>query len=148
MAIQTLRLGSRVSMGVSVNPSFMDILVPRLSLQPFVENVIDHALAERPVHVEIAARADGGDLRITIADDGRGLSEVEARSLEERIHRPDDAETDSVPFGTIRRGIALRNIHLRVLLLHGTAYGVSVSPALPRGSLFSLRVPLGPGSPS
>lgn len=142
MAIQTLRLGSRISIEFAVNPVLYDCLVPKLCLQPFAENVIDHSLDEAPVRICVSACAEGSDLLIRIEDDGKGLTAGAAAELEAHIRLPDSGGTEIVPFGTIRRGIALRNIHHRIAILHGEGYGISVSSGWPRGAVFEIRLPL------
>ena len=50
--------------------------LPKLSLQPLVENAVQHGLAGRKEGlVRIAARREGGVVRITICDNGRGVPE-------------------------------------------------------------------------
>lgn len=140
MAIQSLRLGGRINLELAVDSRLLDCLVPKLSIQPFVENVIEHALDERPVRVRVTAFERDGDLIVSIEDDGRGLSVEAAADLEVRMRFPDCPDVPA-PFGSIRRGVALRNIHQRAALMHGARYGVSVFPGDIRGARFELRVP-------
>ena len=141
MAIQALRLGNRIAFEVAVPEGFYRCLVPKLSIQPFVENVIDHGLEERPVRIRVTARQEGGDLVVSIRDDGKGLTASSAAALETRIRSPDEENAAPAPFGSIRRGVALRNIHHRIALLHGPLYGVSAFAEKGGGALFELRVP-------
>lgn len=142
MALQTLRLGTRLSLSTEIDPSLEGCLLPKLSLQPLVENVVAHGLGERPVRAIIGAAVSGGDLTVFVEDDGKGLDDREAAALEERIRRPEEGEPEPMPFGTVRRGVALRNIHQRIELLHGAPYGLSVRPRAGGGARFEIRVPL------
>jgi LytS/YehU family sensor histidine kinase len=59
---------------IDVPEALGDALVPSLIIQPLVENAVRHAVATStdPVRLTIAAREDGGRLRITVSDTGGG----------------------------------------------------------------------------
>ena len=64
--------------------------VPRMTLQPIVENAIRHGLAGRTErgHIAIAATLDDGVLRLTVSDNGVGLGALAPR------HRPVGARVE------------------------------------------------------
>lgn len=140
MAIQSLRFGSRVRLDISVPSGLVECLVPKLCIQPLVENVIEHALGELPVRIGIHARKEDGDLVVSVENDGKCLSSGEAAVLEARIRLSDRGESEIIPFGSIRKGIALRNIHQRIVLMYGSGYGISVESGRHGGARFSIRV--------
>ncbi|MEP6691640.1 MAG: histidine kinase [Gemmatimonadaceae bacterium] len=75
--IQQTRFQERLAVGLDIDPAARDGMVPTLLLQPLVENAIRHGIAHRDTggRVDVAAARDGDRLRITIRDDGQGISE-------------------------------------------------------------------------
>ena len=119
LEIMRVRFGDRLVIAVDAGPEVLDALVPSLVLQPIVENAIQHGMADRPDvgHVTIrVARADTS-LRITVADDGPGLSANPATN-----------------------GIGLANTRERLLRLYGAAGGVDVRDG--GGVTVTLSIPL------
>jgi signal transduction histidine kinase len=101
LAIERVRLGDRLRVDQTIAPDTLDAAVPPLMLQTLVENAIRHGLEPRsaPGTVTIRAARDADKLRLTIADDGRGLPAA-------------DAQTE-------RRGIGLANTEARLRELYG-----------------------------
>jgi sensor histidine kinase YesM len=76
VAIQQVRFQDRLTVTTDVDPDALDALVPTLVLQPLVENAIQHGIAPlaNGGRVEISAKRDGAHVRITVSDDGPGMS--------------------------------------------------------------------------
>jgi LytS/YehU family sensor histidine kinase len=74
LAIMQVRFGDRLVPEIRVDPEAADALVPRLILQPLVENAIRHGIASRPEggRVSVHAAARNGRLRLAVCDDGPG----------------------------------------------------------------------------
>lgn len=139
--IQSFRLGDRLRSGIYVDSSFDYCLVPKLLLQPFVENVIEHAMNENePTFVSISVSMEEDDLIIAVEDNGRGMDaeqlELVRASLAERrkLGGPDF-------FGSAVKGVALCNVHQRLQLLYGHGYGVEIKSVPGVGTAFYIRVP-------
>ncbi|MFC4776578.1 sensor histidine kinase [Paenibacillus sp. GCM10023252] len=143
LQIQSYRLNNRLRTEIYVDPSLYGARIPKLLLQPFIENVIDHALEDRVVHMTIKADTQGDDLLLRIQDDGAGLSAERAAQLIQSLHRR-DMETGSSSggpaYGQRRRGFALRNVHQRLQLMYGAEYGLTLERT-ERGSSFCVRMP-------
>jgi signal transduction histidine kinase len=77
LEIMQLRYGDRLTVCLEVAANTLDLAVPRLILQPLVENAIKHGAARRagPATVTIAAARAGDRLRLTVLDDGPGLGD-------------------------------------------------------------------------
>lgn len=77
VALQELRFGDRLDVAVDVEPSVRDLPVPRILLQPLVENCIHHALERRSgsCRVGVEARRRDDRLVLRVADDGPGFGE-------------------------------------------------------------------------
>lgn len=76
-AIERMRFSDRLAMQVRVADEVRTALVPRLLLQPVVENAITHGIAPRAAGgtVEVAARRDAGMVEILVRNDGAPLAE-------------------------------------------------------------------------
>jgi LytS/YehU family sensor histidine kinase len=72
--IQRTRYADRLTTKVSADPDALAVLVPRLILQPIVENAVRHGISRRtgPGHIEVRAQCDRDTLRLTVVNDGAG----------------------------------------------------------------------------
>ena len=73
--IQQMRFSDRLNIDFDIEPATMKALVPNLLLQPLLENALSHGIGRSAAkgHIKIAATANNGSLRITVADNGAGL---------------------------------------------------------------------------
>ncbi|MBP5158736.1 MAG: sensor histidine kinase [Lachnospiraceae bacterium] len=74
--IQTVRFEGKFSFETDVPDDLLDLMVPKLILQPIVENSIIHGLEDAETgHIKITARKEGEDLlKVMVTDDGCGIS--------------------------------------------------------------------------
>ena len=107
--ILRMRFGDRLAVTVAVPDDAGAVLVPVLLLQPLVENAIEHgwAEAEERASLTIAAERDGGQIRLTVTDNGPGLGGA----------------------GPVPEGIGLRNTRERLHRLYGDRASVRLMPA-------------------
>jgi two-component system LytT family sensor kinase len=122
LEIEQTRFQDRLTVRYDVDPETLDAEVPRLILQPLVENAIKHGLAPRvePGMISIAARREGDVLHLEVRDNGVGLTAA------------DRARLDS--------GIGLSNTRARLECLYGAAQTLDfVDPG--QGLAVELRFP-------
>ncbi|MCP3775064.1 sensor histidine kinase [Paenibacillus sp. MZ04-78.2] len=121
--IQKYRYGDRINYEKDVPSDLLNVYIPKLILQPLVENAIYHGIERKADGgtVTVRGRIVDGKLVITITDDGAGMDEEELNLLRERINKSNQADS---PMGY--SGIALRNIHTRLRLLFGDQYGLII----------------------
>jgi LytS/YehU family sensor histidine kinase len=76
LEIESARFGDRLKVDCDIPPALADCLVPSLLLQPIVENCIKHAISPSTTGgtVRIRAHATNDRLKLTVEDDGPGLS--------------------------------------------------------------------------
>lgn len=126
LAIEQARFKERLRVVYDIEAEF-DVAVPVLIVQPLVENAVRHGILGKPeggtVTVAVKARQDG--IRIRVGDDGRGIPEDKLSAL----LQPGDS-----------RGVGLRNIHKRLIVLYGK--GLSVESGPNRGTQVSLTIPI------
>jgi two-component system LytT family sensor kinase len=74
--IEEARFGDRLRVKFAVDEAAAGEAVPSLILQPLVENALKHGLGPKPGpgHLNISVSVEGGSLRLTVEDDGMGLS--------------------------------------------------------------------------
>ncbi len=140
--IQKYRFGEKLTMKI-VNRDQKDIYqccLPRMSLQPLIENAISHGLEGREEMGEIIVylQRTPADLQIFVVDDGVGMSYEQTDLLNERLNSP------SVPQENLREsggGIALTNVNERIRLLFGEPYGLRVFSEEDIGTEVRLTVP-------
>jgi two-component system LytT family sensor kinase len=74
--IEQVRFGDRLTVAVELEPQTLSAQVPHLILQPVVENAIQHAIAPHAArgHINIEAKRLNSLLRVTISDNGPGIS--------------------------------------------------------------------------
>jgi LytS/YehU family sensor histidine kinase len=115
LGVMRVRFHDRLTVRSEIDPAAGDALVPHFLLQPLVENALEHGIAQRPGPgcVEISARRDGDRLRITVIDDGPGL-------------------TSDAALGN-GNGVGLANARARLLELYGSEQALTLEPVSPAG---------------
>jgi LytS/YehU family sensor histidine kinase len=118
--IQEARYGDRLRVLFDVDSRVEAALVPRLILQPLVENAIRHGITRRitPGQVEVRAWERGGRLHLTVRDDGVGLGAL------------------------VREGLGLSITRARLRQLYGREQRFALSSAPAGGALCTLSFPL------
>ena len=149
-AIQNYRFGDRISMQVEMegdtegagSAAFLDYQIPKLTLQPIIENAIIHGLEYQvgPGKVVVHIGSDGQRLLIDVTDDGVGMPEA---TLEEINRRLVSAEAAKSADEKLRKGgIALVNVNNRIKLLFGELYGLKVSSIVGFGTRVEITLPI------
>lgn len=125
LALERLRFPDRLAVSFDTPPELLDAAVPSFVLQPFVENAIKHGLMESRagIAIAIAATAADGALRLTIADDGVGLTAGGASSS--------------------GNGVGIANVRSRLAAMYGGRATLAVAPgAGGRGTAVDIQIPL------
>ncbi len=86
LEIEQTRFQDRLTVRFNIDPETLDAEVPRMILQPLVENAIKHGVSPRAGHglIQISAERRNGSLSIEVADNGVGLSAGAKARLNER----------------------------------------------------------------
>ena len=111
--------------------------LPKLCLQPLVENAILHAFNEITTggRVTLKAFCTDGNLSIVVADNGSGMSPEQLKKLDASIH------AEHVEEGK-EHGIGLHNVNRRIQLLFGKEYGLSVKSFSGIGTFVEVFLPM------
>ncbi|QMV42656.1 sensor histidine kinase [Cohnella cholangitidis] len=136
IGIQQLRFGSKLSVELQPIPAEVESMeVPRLILQPIVENAFEYGLEDHLQKgiLRIASEIDEGHLLIHIQDNGGGLTDERLAELDALMkERKRDIETTGMV-----------NIHRRLQLKFGDSSGLSVGRSELGGLHVTMRLPLG-----
>lgn len=119
---------------------FLSIRVPKMMIQPIVENALGHGLEPRGnsglVLIRINKNNDG-NLEITIADNGVGIEQDRLYQIIERLNNQDAASTSDDHIG-------IQNVHNRIQLKYGEHYGVAIDSVSGQGTEVKLTLPILP----
>lgn len=122
MALINLRYDFTITLSTNIPEELMRQEIPKMSLQPVVENAILHGIEPLGVDstIYIKAWVEEGDCIIEISDAGQGMTDAELKILTDRLH--DKVEKAEGRGG----GIGLKNVHDRIGLEFGPEYGLEI----------------------
>ncbi|MDP4098303.1 sensor histidine kinase [Paenibacillus sp. P96] len=132
VTIQTTRFEERLLFSLDVEEGLDEALIPKLTLQPLVENAIHYALEPNinPCTITITVRQVNGMLLVRVQDDGPGMSEAFLARLR------------SGQIRTRGQGIGLSNIQERIKLTFGPQWGLELDSRPDEGTAVTIRIPL------
>ena len=128
--IQRFRFSKKLELKVKVQENLLSLKVPRILLQPIVENSIVHGLEGRESggKVEISISRSNQHVYIQVSDDGIGIEEEKLRQINEDLRNIRRGFQGGVvgkrDMGKAGMGVSLLNIQERIHLLYGREYGL------------------------
>ncbi len=138
--IMKMRFPDRVIVHTEVESSLLTCQVPKLILQPLLENASKYAAdtAALMVVLDIGARRVGDNLVLSVADNGPGIPEEKLSGILEKLanYSVNDANADQEV-----NSIGLINVHARVRAYYGSPYGVSID-STDKGCRVSILLPI------
>jgi len=133
LLIQKYRFGERFEYDVALDPETANCLVPKLVIQPFIENALKYGFGARTkLTVRIRASLLDGSLVVVIYDDGPGM---DPKQLDE-IRRMLEGEHNETEH------IGLYNVHRRIRLMYGEPYGLVVQSEPDAGTVIRIVMPV------
>lgn len=134
LAIQNYRYQDKMEASIEIDESLMDLYIPRLLIQPILENAIVHGIEEKldKGRIVVAAWLEGEDLYIKVEDDGVGMTEeaisqilLQDYSMKKRGHT----------------SIGLVNVNRRIQMIYGQDYGLLIQSVLGAGTRMTIHIP-------
>ena len=131
LSIQQLRFGNRFTVNIAVEKEIMKNSIPKLTLQPIVENAINHGLKGKNNYgrLEIFGRREGEEILLTVKDDGIGIREEDLKKIRDREYTSG---------GT---GLGIKNVSDRIALQLGRADAISIESSYGTGTTVYIRLP-------
>lgn len=131
--INKMRYGENIQVSFHIFPQCNNYKLPKLILQPFIENAFFHAFTEnKDGHIHIFISEKGGNLLCEIIDNGIGMNENTLSNL----YSPKALK--NIHF----TGIGIKNVDDRIKLLYGDKYGVTIKSKINVGTTVSIILPI------
>lgn len=135
LVLEKARFGAKLKIKSDIPRDLLESEVPRLSIQPLVENAVKHGVTPKLCSGTLSIRVDrieseNGDieLMVEIEDDGLG---IEANRLKDVL----------LPGVGSGNGVGLANVHARLQGLYGQEYGLVITSKLGEGTKVKMRLP-------
>lgn len=138
--IQRCRFGDKVGLELELeNERLLEARMPKLILQPLVENAVSHGLEGKlgAGTVRIVVDSSEQTLFLRVRDDGLGMPDERVAQLNEQFTQSPTAAPEQQ-----RGGIALRNVNSRIRLMFGEDYGLRIFSAVGVGTECCVTLPL------
>ncbi len=135
MNIQKFRYNKRFSTEFDIDPEINDYVIVKLIIQPILENAIYYGVGNLDEDdggkILVTGRIEHGDIYISVEDNGMGMREEDVANIL--------VENNKVPkHGS---GVGLINVHTRIKLMFGEAYGLIVESEPDEGTKVTVHLP-------
>lgn len=142
IALMRLREEQDILLCLELPGSFFELQIPRLSLQPIVENAILHGMngTGKSIRItisgELCQRAGKQAFSLTVTDSGKGVSPQRLKEVLRALREPGGKDESQ------GHGIGLKNIEERVKLFYGPDYGLQIESEEGAGTRVTVSFPL------
>jgi two-component system sensor histidine kinase YesM len=148
-----MRLQGRLTIEIDIDEQWMAVRMPKMTLQPIIENAVKHGLEPlgRPGKLRLAASRTEENLTITVSDNGVGMTVERLAKLRKSLLlepaiglRKMSNEQDALVTSQPQRGggIGLSNLQRRLRYMFGEEYGLSVDSTIKDGTFVRIKLPL------
>lgn len=131
LSIQKIRYQDRMDYEVVIPESLYGYSIPKLTLQPLVENSIYHGikLQREKGQIKVSAMDLGDKIELTVKDNGAGMTDERLSEMRNAIENGEKV------------GFGLRTVHQRMQLLYGEEYGLTISSTEGVGTTITAVIP-------
>ena len=132
LEIQQMRYRDLMEYQIDIPDELKSYTLPKLTLQPLVENALYHGIKirRRKGLIRVTGRRQGDHLMLEVADDGCGMTP-------ERLEEVRASLVDGRP-----EGFGLRTVHQRIQILFGADYGLSLKSDPETGTVIYVKIPM------
>lgn len=133
MTIQQYRYRTKMNYVCKLDPAVKDVIVPKLMLQPLVENAIYHGIKEKEGMGTIVLRCEqnGNEILITVSDDGIGMNEQTLEQLQEQLYL-EEVKT--------RKSYGILNVYERLKLFFKDRCSMTIQSRENEGCTIIIRI--------
>lgn len=146
LTIMKMRYGDRLTWHISSKLEFSLIKLPKLIIQPLVENAIVHGIEDtlNPVSISVSITRSASDdhLIVEVQDDGPGMSE---ETISDIIVAMEEGQMNSSARGT---GVGITSVHRRLMLnfeRNNYKYGLNITSKKDVGTAIRFEIPMQSG---
>lgn len=131
--IQKMRFQNKILFLVEVPISIRSYYIPKLTIQPLVENAVIHGVENlnETGMIGIFGREDDKNIYISVKDNGYGIPDEIINQLHE----------ENIISGSIKSHIGLFNIQKKLQILFGKDYGIHIERLFPHGTCVTICIP-------
>lgn len=131
--IQNYRFEDEFSYEIDVEEEAYECLLPKMMLQPLVENACVHGVGAVSTDrwVRVKAGVEAGRLWLTVEDNGGGMSEEKLKQLRDMLKG--EAKAD--------KSVGLWNVYRRLVLYYGETFSFEISSILKKGTVCMISIP-------
>jgi two-component system sensor histidine kinase YesM len=142
MTILKNRYENRLEVIKTLDTELMEIKIPRLMIQPLVENAVKHGIekSRRKGVIRLDAYRKDGYVVFEVSDNGIGMTPEELKALNLRLQE-DALINEEKDYGVVRKSIGLENVNRRIKLLYGSSYGVEIESCYDEYTKVIVRIP-------
>lgn len=134
LVIQSTRFGANFSYEIDIDDACMEFIIPKLLLQPLLENSIKYGFQKKPrIHIRVRGWLEEDALYFTVEDNGGGVDETTLEQLRD-ILRSDEVNIEHN---------GLQNINRRIWLGYGGDSGLTIDSTEGEGFTVKLKLRLG-----
>lgn len=139
LALINLRFDYEIYLSLNIPDIIYEQEIPKMSLQPIIENAIYHGIEEMAEDTNIYMKGILYDdyCVIEITDSGKGMTEEEITRLQKKI----EGEIETT--GSSGNGIGLKNVQDRIKISFGNEYGISIASRKDCYTKVMVKIPLG-----
>lgn len=138
LLLQKMRFKNKLSYVIDLDDRILSSRIPKLILQPFVENAILHGLEKKKTggHVVVSGVRHGDQIQFVIEDDGVGMDEA---SLQKLFLPKEEQPVSTSP--ELVGGYAVRNVNERLQLIYGGSFRLNFISEKGRGTRVEITLP-------
>lgn len=128
-----------VAYGFKIDEGLKDMLLPKFSIQPLVENYFAHGIDYRRKDNVISVKAVkiAGAVRLLIQDNGCGMPSEKLAQIQQMLANRQLLDIDN---GEIRKSIGIVNVHERFLLFFGERYNIQIESRKNQGVTYTIEI--------
>lgn len=132
LEIQQVRYKDILEYRIEIDPELAGYEIPKLTLQPLVENALYHGikLKRGQGHIVVTGVKQGEDICLTVQDNGAGMTEERLAQVRGAISNKE------------RVGFGVATVHERLQLLFGPAYGLTIDSKQGEGTRVCVKIPM------
>ena len=142
MTVLKNRYEDRLEVIKILDEGLMDKKIPRLLIQPLVENAVKHGIGKsrrKGVNRQEALREER-HIVFEVEDNGMGMTAEELEALNKRLQE-DELILEGNGTAPARKSIGLENVNRRIKLLYGSSYGVKIESSYDEYTKVTVRIP-------